>query len=129
MKKARIHNYPLNTQRRLWSNWADAQADLSLRWAHTHFVGFVMSRLNCSCKLSDTANFRCWFPLAERSYSQIPQLQMAQTGRILKILILFPKQLQCPIGIYMTLTVLFMFLTTCKTTTDGIFSNIFYFSI
>ena len=32
-------------QRRLWSDWADAQADLSLRWAHTHFVGFVMSRL------------------------------------------------------------------------------------
>ena len=26
-----------------WSDWADAQADLSLRWAHTHFVGFVMS--------------------------------------------------------------------------------------
>ena len=25
--------------------WVDAQADLSLRWAHTHFVGFVMSRL------------------------------------------------------------------------------------
>ena len=23
----------------------DAKADLSLRWAHTHFVGFVMSRL------------------------------------------------------------------------------------
>ena len=28
-----------------WSDWADAQAYLSLRWAHTHFVGFVMSRL------------------------------------------------------------------------------------
>ena len=27
------------------SDWADAQADLSLRWAHTHFVGFVMSQL------------------------------------------------------------------------------------
>ena len=25
---------------------ADAQADLSLRWAHTHFVCFVMSRFN-----------------------------------------------------------------------------------
>ena len=25
---------------------ADAQADLSLRWAHSHFVGFVMSRLS-----------------------------------------------------------------------------------
>ena len=30
-----------------WSDWADAQADLSLRWAHSHFVGFVMRRLNC----------------------------------------------------------------------------------
>ena len=34
-------------QRRLLSDWADAQADLSLRWAHTHFAGFVMSRLKC----------------------------------------------------------------------------------
>ena len=25
-----------------WSDWADAQADLSLHWVHTHFVGFVM---------------------------------------------------------------------------------------
>ena len=30
-----------------WSDWADAQADLSLRWAHSHIVGFVMSRLKC----------------------------------------------------------------------------------
>ena len=28
-----------------WSDWVDAQADLSLRWAHIHFVGFVMSWL------------------------------------------------------------------------------------
>ena len=28
-----------------WSDWGDAQADLSLCWAHTHFVGFDMSRL------------------------------------------------------------------------------------
>ena len=32
-------------QRRLWSDWADAQADLSLRWAHNHIVGFVMRQL------------------------------------------------------------------------------------
>ena len=32
-------------QQRLWSDWANAQADLSLHWAHTNFVGFVMSRL------------------------------------------------------------------------------------
>ena len=28
-----------------WSDWADAQVDLSLRWAHSHIVDFVMSRL------------------------------------------------------------------------------------
>ena len=27
------------------SDWADAQADRSFRWAHSHFVGFVMSWL------------------------------------------------------------------------------------
>ena len=45
MKKAWVLSYPLCAQRRLWSDWADAQDDLSLRWAHTHFVGFVMLRL------------------------------------------------------------------------------------
>ena len=28
-----------------WSDWANAQADLSLRWVHIHFVGFVMLQL------------------------------------------------------------------------------------
>ena len=42
VKKAWVLSYPLSAQQRLWSDWADAQADLSLRWAHSHFVGFVM---------------------------------------------------------------------------------------
>ena len=46
MKKIRVLSYPLSAQRRLWSDWADAQTDLSLHWAHSHFVGFVMRRLN-----------------------------------------------------------------------------------
>ena len=46
MKKPWVLSNPMSAQRRLWSDWADAQADLSLRWAHTHFVGFVMSWLN-----------------------------------------------------------------------------------
>ena len=29
------------------SDQTGAQDDLSLCWAHSHFVGFVMSRLNC----------------------------------------------------------------------------------
>ena len=45
MKKAWTLSYPLSAQRRLWSDWADAQADLSLRWAHSHIVGFVTRRL------------------------------------------------------------------------------------
>ena len=32
-------------QRKLWSDWANAQDDLSLRWADSHIVSFVMSRL------------------------------------------------------------------------------------
>ena len=48
MKKAWALNYPLSAQRRRWSDWADAKADLNFRWAHSHFVGFVMSRLKSS---------------------------------------------------------------------------------
>ena len=44
MKKAWVLSYPLSAQWNLRSDWADAQAD---RWAHTHFVGFVTSWLNC----------------------------------------------------------------------------------
>ena len=45
MKKAWVFSYPLSAQRRLWSDWADAQADLSFRWAHSHIVGFVTMQL------------------------------------------------------------------------------------
>ena len=53
MKKAWVFSYPLSTQRRLWADWANAQADLSLRWAHSHFVGFVMRRLKYIMTLSN----------------------------------------------------------------------------
>ena len=45
MKKSWVRSYPLRAQRRLWSDCAVTQADLCLRWAHSHFVSFVMSRL------------------------------------------------------------------------------------
>ena len=35
MKKALVLNYPLSAQQRLWSDWVDAQADLSLPWAQS----------------------------------------------------------------------------------------------
>ena len=40
MKKALVLSYPLSAQRRL-----SAQSDQSLRWGHSHFVGFLMRRL------------------------------------------------------------------------------------
>ena len=53
MKKPWVLSYPLSAQRRLWSDWADAQADMSLPWAHTYFVGFVMSWLKyCLSKVN-----------------------------------------------------------------------------
>ena len=45
MKKAWDLSYLLSAQRILWSNRADAQVDLSLCWACSHFVGFVMRQL------------------------------------------------------------------------------------
>ena len=46
MKKACVLSYPLSAQRSLWADWTDAQAELSLCWAHSRFVGFVVRRLN-----------------------------------------------------------------------------------
>ena len=40
MKKAWVFTYPLSAHRRFWSDWADAQADLSLRWAQRSFCWF-----------------------------------------------------------------------------------------
>ena len=35
LKKAWVLSYPLSAQWRLWSDWADAQADLSLCWSQS----------------------------------------------------------------------------------------------
>ena len=52
---------PLSAQRRLLSDWADAQADLSLRWAHVSVCWFwhemahidVIRSLGLWCQVSD----------------------------------------------------------------------------
>ena len=57
VKKPWVLSYPLRAQRRLWSDWAN---DLILPWAHTHFVGFVMSRL--TFQLETLVSFHPGFP-------------------------------------------------------------------
>ena len=40
MRNPWVLSYPLSAQQRLWSDWEDAQADLSLRWAHMPLCWF-----------------------------------------------------------------------------------------
>ena len=77
-KKPWVLSYPFSAQRRLWSVWADAQADLSLRWAQTHFFGFIMSRLIYSLTAVDTlkrldCSFVCvnFMNIAQKRYHSI----------------------------------------------------------
>ena len=44
-RKLWVLSYRLSAQGRLWSDWADAQPDLRLRWVHMPFVGFVTRQL------------------------------------------------------------------------------------
>ena len=57
MKKHWVLSYLKSAQRRLWSDWVDAQADLSLRYPHGHFVGFVMRWLKCHLKADEPVRF------------------------------------------------------------------------
>ena len=61
MKKPCVFSYPLSAQRRLWSDWTDVQADLSFRWAHSHFAGFVMRRLKFSAAIARRLSRRTIF--------------------------------------------------------------------
>ena len=51
MNKHWALNYILSAQWRLWSDWADAQADLSLRWPHMSFCWFCRAAV-LSCGVS-----------------------------------------------------------------------------
>ena len=85
LKKACVLSYPWSAQRRHWSDWADSQADLSLRWAHSHFVCFIMRRLKLFLVLFPCAtqydcnlmlNYDCiWAPSSEFVSSSIPSWQ------------------------------------------------------
>ena len=76
MKKACVLSYQLIAQRRLRSDWANAQADLSLRWAHipfcwlchafTHISPLADLDLYCLICLEDT------FCRVAAQYKEIP---------------------------------------------------------
>ena len=47
-----VLSYPLSAQRRLWSDWADAQADLRHRWVHMRFRWFCHEAAHMLLKLN-----------------------------------------------------------------------------
>ena len=57
IKKAWVLSYPMNAQWRLWSDWADAQADLSLCWAHMPFCWFCHDAARMSWSWSLLYNY------------------------------------------------------------------------
>ena len=61
MKKAWDLSYQLSAQRRLWSDWADAQADLSLCWAHMPLCWFCHEAAQLSWSMAKSAKWP-WCP-------------------------------------------------------------------
>ena len=53
-------------QRRLWSDWADAQADLSLRWAHNHIFFSFFFHETVQMTIDETT-IRYEYPLNKRT--------------------------------------------------------------
>ena len=55
MKKACFLSYPLSAQRRLWSDWTDAQADVSLRCAYMPFCWLWHEAAHLTLVLSNSS--------------------------------------------------------------------------
>ena len=66
MKKAWVLSYPLSAQQRPWSDWVDAQADLSLLGVHT-FCWFCHVKAHIPAALifvnTSECGYACCFPI------------------------------------------------------------------
>ena len=73
MKKPWALNYPLRAQRRLWSDWADAQTDLSLLGAHSvcWFCHVAAQILITHFFKSNWLNYDYWASVIKSDYFQL----------------------------------------------------------
>ena len=84
-------------QRRLWSDWADAQATLNLRRAHTHFVGFVkvsMRPVKTQISLGirpvwSESSLSAWRKLGSLATHWVRSEDSDQTGRMPRLIWVF----------------------------------------
>ena len=95
MKKAWVLSYPLSAQRRIWSGWADAQADLSLRWAHMplccffheaaqiRFCDITQSGLFCDItKIEDLTLVVISYEIYETSLRRVSEISYEMTTSV-----------------------------------------------
>ena len=86
MKKPGVLSYPLSAQRRrLWSDWADAQADLSFRWAHRTFCWFC----------DETAQLLYWWSLQGGGASAVTVWPLNSLQGLLILWWLFARKESC----------------------------------
>ena len=76
MKKAWVLSYPLNAQRRLWPDWADAQAHLSIRWAHMPFCWFCHEAAQIFLHFNMMHTLWCLIVLQKTSRSTTKQTKL-----------------------------------------------------
>ena len=68
-EKSWVRDYPLSVQRRLWSDWANAQADLRLRRAHVSFCLFCLAPVQLLC-----------FPVAQNQHRHFLRSLFSKIG-------------------------------------------------
>ena len=139
MKKAWVLCYPLSAQRRLWSDWVCAQADLSLRWAYSYFVGFVMSSLKRLASMyGKSLVFLRNYDSDQPGHPSTHQsslcvllvvkgsnfLQSDQTGRIRRLTQVFAARTGHYIGFVVLLAQVIILVLLCS----GSFNSFLYFS-
>ena len=101
MKKALLLSYPCSAQWRLWSDCDDAQADLSLCWAHRTFCWF------CQVAARMSSHYHMIIVLYQKSILCLPSWY--RTWLQLKA-----SQLSIPLITYQTLIHINLFLYKCE---------------
>ena len=79
MKKAWVLSYPLSVKRRLWSDWADAQPDLSLCWAHRPLCWFCREAAQISFPLQQVFKF-WWWKNKKKKKKKKKQMDLRETS-------------------------------------------------
>ena len=94
MKKSWVLSYPLSAQRRLWSDWVDAQADLSLRWTNRSFCLFCHEAANIAI-LWASAEIKVIYVLSSRCEKSIVFLHSRFNPRVIHACVIHVRAIYC----------------------------------